>query len=70
QQPAGYGAPPGLPQAAAGMDKVVNALLGLTEKAILEGRLDDAARDIESARALQPAGPQPPAGAPPAPPRR
>ena len=45
---------PALPQAAAGMDKVVNALLGLTEKAILEGRLDDAARDIESARALQP----------------
>jgi len=44
---------PALPQAAAGMDKVVNALLGLAEKAILEGRLDDAARDIESARTLQ-----------------
>ncbi len=45
---------PGQPQALAGVDKVVNALLGLTEKAILEERLDDAARDIESARVLQP----------------
>jgi len=45
---------PGQPQAAAGMDKVVNALLGLAEKAILEGKLDDAARDIESAKTLQP----------------
>jgi TonB family protein len=45
---------PAQPQATAGLDKVVNALLGLAEKAILEGRLDDAARDIESARGLQP----------------
>ena len=45
---------PGQVQATAGIDKVVNALLGLAEKAILEGKLDDAARDIESARALQP----------------
>lgn len=45
---------PELPQAVAGLDKVVNALLGLAEKAILEGQLDDAARDIESARTLQP----------------
>lgn len=45
---------PAQPQAVAGMDKVVNALAGLAEKAILEGKLDDAARDIESARALQP----------------
>jgi TonB family protein len=45
---------PGQPQATAGLDKVVNALLGLAEKAILEGKLDDAARNIESAKALQP----------------
>jgi len=45
---------PGQAQATAGLDKVVNALLGLAEKAILEGKLDDAARDIDSAKALQP----------------
>ena len=45
---------PAQPQAVAGMDKVVNALAGLAEKAILEGKLDDAARDIESAKGLQP----------------
>ena len=45
---------PGQAQATAGVDKVVNALLGLAEKAILEGKLDDAARDIESAKVLHP----------------
>ncbi len=45
---------PAQPQATAGLDKVVNALLGLAEKAILEGKLDDAARDIEAAKSLQP----------------
>jgi protein TonB len=45
---------PGQPQAAAGVDKVVNALLGLAEQAILAGKLDDATRDIDSARTLQP----------------
>jgi len=45
---------PGQPQATAGLDKVVNALLGLAEKAILDGRLDAAAGDVEAARALQP----------------
>jgi TonB family protein len=45
---------PGQPQAAAGLDKVVNALLGLAEQAILAGKLDDAARDVDSARTLQP----------------
>jgi TonB family protein len=45
---------PGQTQAVAGLDKVVNALLGLAEQAILAGKLDDAARDIDSARTLQP----------------
>ncbi len=45
---------PGQAQATTGLDKVVNALLGLAEKAILEGKLDDAGRDIDLAKALQP----------------
>lgn len=49
---------PGNARAAAGLDKVVDGLLGDAEKALVSERLDEATRIVEAARAVRPDHPR------------